>query len=139
MNIFLVLFKFVIPTQDNSFWLVRLHRQYHHGNMSQLQSGYESRKAAIQRCVNISKQEVQRLKQEKDAVGDSLEAHKKLRSEQTKVKCHLFRMMCAVQLIIETIVITMGGSVISEVFLLDDMLTVYYTKSNIGWQLFIMA
>ncbi|XP_065906894.1 protein MIX23-like [Dysidea avara] len=54
----------------------------------QLQSGYESRKKAIQRCVDIDKQEVQRLKQENDTAGDdiSLEAHKKLRSQQTKLR-----------------------------------------------------
>ena len=104
--------------------------------MSQLQSGYESRKAAIQRCVNISKQEVHRLKQEKDAVGDNLEAHKKLRSEQTKVKCPLFRIMCAIKLIIEIVVIIMSGNVISEVFLLDGYIVclLCIRQSNIGWQ-----
>ena len=59
------------------------------GNISvpQLQSGYESRKEAIQKCVGISKQEVQRLRQENEAAADSdsLEPRKKLRAAQTKV------------------------------------------------------
>ena len=69
----------------------------HHSPWLQLQAGYEGRKAAIQRCVDLSKQKVQQLKREKESTSsDDLNAVKRLRAEQTKVnektkRCALFK------------------------------------------------